>query len=131
MKVFCHYIREAILEMFHLNVDVYVSRKKGLVNFALKKPLSSYSNSDYFILFISDEWRKRKISFTNHEMVYPMLISSLKWKYDCFFKTGYQKMTDQNILEKLCNKIVDVVHETFIRKYYFVKISRSKLGQIF
>ena len=40
-------------------------------------------------------------------------------------------MTEQDILEKLCNKIVDVVHETFIRKYYFVKISQSKLGHIF
>ena len=40
-------------------------------------------------------------------------------------------MMVQNILEKLCNKIVDVVHVAFIRKYYFVKISNSKLGHIF
>ena len=40
-------------------------------------------------------------------------------------------MTEQDILEKLSNKIVDVVDETFIRKYYFVKISQSKLGYIF
>ena len=37
-------------------------------------------------------------------------------------------MTEQNILEKLCNKIVDVVREIFIKKYYFVKIWQSKLG---
>ena len=78
MKVFCHYIREAILEMFYLDVDVYVSRKKGLVHFAFKKPLSSYSDFDNIIQFVSDEWRKRKIFFTNYEMIYPMLISLSK-----------------------------------------------------
>lgn len=40
-------------------------------------------------------------------------------------------MMEQDILENLCNKIVDVVHKTFIKKYYFVKISQSKLGHIF
>ena len=55
MKVFCHYIREALLEMFHLEIDVYVSRKKGLVHFVLKKPLSSYSNFDNIIQFVSDK----------------------------------------------------------------------------
>ena len=74
MNVFCHYIRQAILEMLHLEVDVYVSRKKGLVHFAFKKPLSSYSNFDNIIQFVSDEWRKRKFFFTNFKMIYPMLI---------------------------------------------------------
>ena len=54
MKMFCHYIREAILEMFHLYVDVYVSRKKGLLYFAFKKPLSSYSNFGNIIQFVPD-----------------------------------------------------------------------------
>ena len=40
-------------------------------------------------------------------------------------------MMEQDILEKLCIKIVDVVHETLIRKYYFVKILQSKLDHIF
>ena len=40
-------------------------------------------------------------------------------------------MMEQDILEKLCNKILDIMHKTFIRKYYFVKISQSKLGHIF
>ena len=98
MKVFCHYIRKAILEMFHLDVDVYVSRKKGLVHFAFKKPLSSYSNFDNIIQFVSDEWRKRKFFLMNYEMIYPMPISSLKWKYDyVFFQKGYQKMTEQDM----------------------------------
>ena len=32
-------------------------------------------------------------------------------------------MRKQDILEKLCDRTVEAVHETFIRKSYFVKIS--------
>ena len=49
----------------------------------------------------------------------------------CFLQKSYLKMTGQDILEKHCNNIVYVVHKTFIKKYYFVKISQSKLGHIF
>ena len=35
------------------------------------------------------------------------------------------------MLEKLYNKIVDVVYETLTRKYYIVKISQSKKGHIY
>ena len=38
---------------------------------------------------------------------------------------------ENEILENLCNKIVDVVHETFTRKFYFVKISQSKKSHIY
>ena len=87
MKVFCHYIREAILQTFHLDVDVYGLKKKGLVHIAFKKTLTSYLNFKNIIQFASDEWRKRKMFFTNYEMIYPILIPSLKWKYDfVFFK---------------------------------------------
>ena len=34
------------------------------------------------------------------------------------------------MLFKRC-KIVDVIYETFIRKYYFVKISQSKKGHVY
>ena len=37
---------------------------------------------------------------------------------------------ENKTLENLCNKIVDVVHETFTRKFYFVKISQSKKSYI-
>ena len=33
-------------------------------------------------------------------------------------------MREQDILEKLCDRIVGAVHETFIKKIYFVKISQ-------
>ena len=38
---------------------------------------------------------------------------------------------ENNTLEKMCNKIVDVTYETFTRKYYFVKISQSKIGHVY
>ena len=47
------------------------------------------------------------------------------------FQKSREKMREQDILEKLCDRIVEAVHETFIRKNYFVKISQSKLGHIF
>ena len=44
-----------------------------------------------------------------------------------------KKMEKQQIvvLEKLCNKIVDAINETFTKKYYFVEISQSKIGHIY
>ena len=38
---------------------------------------------------------------------------------------------ENSVLEKLCNKIVDVIHETFTQKYYLVKVSQSKKGHIY
>ena len=37
----------------------------------------------------------------------------------------------QNILEQLCDKIVDFMGETFTKKYYLVKISQSKKGHVY
>ena len=37
----------------------------------------------------------------------------------------------QNILEQLCDKIVDVIGEAFTKKYYYVKISQSKKGHVY
>ena len=35
------------------------------------------------------------------------------------------------VLEKMCENLVDVIHEMFTRKYYVVKISQSKKGHIY
>ena len=48
----------------------------------------------------------------------------------CFSKSR-EKMREQDILEKLCDRIVEAVYEKFIKKFYFVKISQLKLGHIF
>ena len=62
-------------------------------------------------------------------MIYPRLISSIKWKFDyVFFEKKKKMQRQQNILEQLCDKIVDVIGETFSKKYYFVKILQSKKG---
>ena len=42
-----------------------------------------------------------------------------------------KKKKENTVLEKLCNKIVDVINETFTKKYYFVEISQSKKGHIY
>ena len=64
-------------------------------------------------------------------MIYPRLISSIKWKFDyIFFEKKKTKKKGNNVLEKMCDKIVDVLHEAFTRKHYFVQISRSKKKKI-
>ena len=34
------------------------------------------------------------------------------------------------VLEKFCKNLVDVIYETFMTKYYIVRISQSKRGHI-
>ena len=59
----------------------------------------------------------------------------MKWKYDYVFfeKKQKEKMTTKydRVLESLCEKIPDSVHDIFTRKYYLVRISQSKNGQIY
>ena len=38
---------------------------------------------------------------------------------------------ENNALEKMCNKTVNVIYETFTRKCYFVKISQSKKAHVY
>ena len=125
MKVFRCYLKDALSKKSSLDADVFVSRKKKHVHIAFKIPISEYEFFDRLIDFISDEWEKRKIFFEDYKMIYPRLITSLKWKFDYVFFERKAKM-ENNTLEKMCNKIVDVIYETFTRKYYFVKISQSK-----
>ena len=40
-------------------------------------------------------------------------------------------MSMNNILKNLCEKMVNVIQETYTGKYYFVKISHSKNGHIY
>ena len=57
-------------------------------------------------------------------------MTSLKWKFDYVFFERRAKM-ENNALEKMYNKIVIVIYETFTRKYYFLKISQSKKGHAY
>ena len=54
----------------------------------------------------------------------------MRWKFGYVFFEKKKKM-ENTVLEKLCNKIVDVINQTFTKKYYFVKISQSKKGHIY
>ena len=77
MKVFCFYLKDALLEKFSLDV-VFVSKKKKHLRTAFKIPISNYDSFEKLIDFISDKWEKRKAFFENYKMIYPRLISSLK-----------------------------------------------------
>ena len=35
------------------------------------------------------------------------------------------------VLDKLCEKLIEVIQETFTKKYYVVRISQSKRGDIY
>ena len=37
----------------------------------------------------------------------------------------------ESVLENLCDKIVDVIHETFTKKYYTIRFSQAKNGNIY
>ena len=42
-----------------------------------------------------------------------------------------EKRKMESVLEKMCENILDVVHETFTQKYRLVRIFQSKRGQIY
>lgn len=68
--------------------------------------------------------------FEKYELIYPRLIITLNWRFDyVFFERKKQKM--ERVLEKLCENLVDVVHETFTKKYCIVRIPESKRGHIY
>ena len=92
MKVFCSYIQVKIRDRFGLNA-VFVSRKRRHIHFAFKFILSDYDCFDKLMSFVSDEWERRKIFFSDYEKIYPRLISSMKWKDDCVFYGRNKKMS--------------------------------------
>ena len=47
------------------------------------------------------------------------------------FKKDKTKRQQNVVLEKFCNKIVDVINETFTKKHYFVKVLQSKKGHVY
>ena len=47
--------------------------------------MSDYESFDKVIDFVSGHWEKRKVFFDDYKMVYPRLISSIKWKFDYVF----------------------------------------------
>ena len=50
-----------------------------------KKLFPDYKLFDLILKFIAEEWEKRKIFFCDYELIYPRLITSLKWHFDYVF----------------------------------------------
>ena len=128
MKVFCHYLKQALYEKLSLEVDVFAFKKERHAHLAFKLPISDYESFDKMIDFISGHWEKRKVFFDDYQMVYLRLISSIKFTFDYVFfeKKKRNAKTTKHTRKQLCDKIVDVIGETFIKKYYPVKIFQSQ-----
>lgn len=134
MKVFCVFIKEKISEKFGIDVDVFISRKKRLVHFAFKKPLTSHLFFNYLIVFVKSEWEKRQRFLENYEIINPRFVYSLKWRFDYVFfqlKKGKMERRQQNELENICDNITDAIQGRFVRKHYVTIISQSKNGNIY
>ena len=80
MKVFCYYLKEALLKEFSVDVDVFVSKKRRHVHIAFKIPIPEYQSFDQLIEFIAKEWGK--FFFSDYKMTYPRLINPMRWKSD-------------------------------------------------
>ena len=72
------------MEAFCVHI-IFVPKKKKHVYLAFKLPHSDYNYFDKVIDLISHNWERRKIFFAEYEMIYPRLISSMKWKFDYVF----------------------------------------------
>ena len=107
-----------------------ISAKKRHVYIAFRKSISDYDCFNKILEFISEECEKRKFFFESYKLFYTRAITSLKWRFDyLFFKTEKVKM--DLVLDKLCKNLVNVIQETFTKKYYIVRISQTKRGHIY
>lgn len=134
MKVFCVFIKEKISEKFGIDVDLFISRKKRLVHFAFKKPLTSHVFFNYLIVFVKNEREKRQRFLENYEIINPRFVYSLKWRFDYVFfqlKKGKMERRQQNELENICDNITNAIQGRFVRKHYVTIISQSKNGNIY
>ena len=52
MKTFCRYLKDQIQNELHINVDVFISRKKKHVHFTFERSLMSYLFYDELITFV-------------------------------------------------------------------------------
>ena len=86
MRIFCEYIKDSIWEKFNYKVDVSISPKKKLVHFAFKRPYLLIHWHKEILLHVKKQWKKREMFFfSEYEMIFPKLITSLCWRYDYVF----------------------------------------------
>ena len=91
MNSFCRCLRSFLNHKFKVEVDVYVSKKKKLVEMSFLKPLISYSFFEELIDFIESYWKKRKVLYPGYYFIFPRLNQSLKWRFDYVFTVKYGK----------------------------------------
>ena len=107
MKLFAMYIEEKIKQVFGLDVCVcvracvracvcvwHVHFAFCILHFAF---IYGYDCFDRRISFVTDESGKRKVSITDYRIIYPRLISSIKWKNDY---VSFEKKGRKNVNKK-------------------------------
>ena len=105
MKVLCYYLKEVLLKEF--------SKKREMCTLLLK---FQYQTTNLLInlLNLSQRSGEKEKEISDYKMTYSRLINSMRWKFDSIFFEKKKKM-ENTVLEKLCNKVVDVINETFIK----------------
>ena len=128
MNTFCEYIKDEIKKEFNFPVDVFVSRKEKLVNFAFESFFSFY---DELIRFVYVKWEQRRF-LMSYEMAYPRLITSLRWKFDyVFFSEWKMQKCEHELLERLVDEFLSVIKEKYSERYYHLQIAKSKSKSIY
>ena len=128
MNTFCEYIKDEIKKEFNIPVDVFVSRKEKLVNFAFESFFSFY---DQLIRFVYVKWEQRRF-LMSYEMVYPRLITSLCWKFDyVFFNEWKMQKCEHELLDRLVDEFLSAIKEKYSERYYHLQIAKSKSKWIY
>ena len=102
------------------------------MHLAFKLPISYCNSFVKMIDFVSKHWKKRKIFLMITKWCIRTLYLQLSGNLTASFLWKRKKIRrQQNILDQLCDKIVDAIGETFTKKYYLVKIFQSKKGHVY
>ena len=81
---------------------------------------------DELIRFVYIKWEQRRF-LMSYEMVYPRLITSLRWKFDyVFFSEWKMQKCEHEILDRLVDEYLSVVKEKYSERYYHLQITESK-----
>ena len=122
---FCCYLKDVLFKfflsmlmfLFHERKDMYISHLKFQY-----QSMNLLMNS---LNLFQMSGKKEKFSFSTTR--WSILGSKVQWVGNLIIIFWEEKKIMESIaLEKLCNKIVDVIYGTFPRKYYFIKMSQSK-----
>ena len=77
MKVFCYYLKEALLKEFSLDADVFVLQKKEMCTLLLKFQYQS-TNLLTNLLNLSQRSREKEKEISDYKMIYSRLINSMR-----------------------------------------------------